>query len=138
MPAGSDRPMRQRLTAAEPSPPSVFLDVPNMAWEETKFPGIRCKTLFTDPSGMATLLMRLDPGAVVPLHEHTAIEQTYVLEGHFLDEEGECRPGQFVWRPAGNTHVAWAGPEGATILGVFLKPNIFADGQKFFTEEAKE
>ena len=77
----------------------------------------------------------LEPGAVVPLHEHTAIEQTWVLEGRFIDEEGECLPGQFVWRPSGNTHVAWAGPEGATILGVFLKPNVFADGRKFFTEE---
>ena len=135
MPDGSDRPLRQRLTAKEPSPPSVFLDVPNMPWEETKFPGIRCKTLFTDPSGMATLLMRLEPGAVVPLHEHTAIEQSYILEGRFLDEEGECGPGQFVWRPQGNTHVAWAGPEGALILGIFLKSNVFAAGQKFFTAE---
>jgi quercetin dioxygenase-like cupin family protein len=106
------------------------------AWEETKFPGIRMKMLFNDAaSGMCTMLMRLEPGAEVPLHEHTAIEQTWVIEGRFLDEEGECGPGQFVWRPPGNTHVAWAGPEGATILGVFLKPNVFADGRKFFSQE---
>jgi anti-sigma factor ChrR (cupin superfamily) len=128
--------VRQRLTVQEASPPSVFLDVPNMPWEETKFPGIRMKMLYNDPaSGMCTMLMRLEPGATVPLHEHTAIEQTYVLEGHFVDEEGECLPGQFVWRPAGNTHVAWAGAEGALILGIFLRPNIFADGRKFFSEE---
>ena len=133
---GTRNPMRQRLLADEPSPRSVFLDPASMPWEETQFPGIRCKTLFRDPSGMATLLMELDPGAVVPLHEHTAIEQTWVLAGRFLDEEGECLPGQFVWRPAGNTHVAWAGPEGATILGIFLRPNVFASGQPFFTEAA--
>jgi anti-sigma factor ChrR (cupin superfamily) len=138
MPDGAETPMRKRLTADEPSPRSVFLDVPNMPWEETKFPGIRCKTLYSDGSGMATLLLELEPGAEVPLHEHTAIEQTYVLKGHFIDEEGECLPGQFVWRPAGNTHVAWAGKEGATILGVFLKPNIFADGRPFFTAEQKK
>ena len=132
----SGRPMRRRLTADEPSPPSVFLDVPNMPWEETKFPGIRMKMLYNDAaSGMATMLMKLEPGAEVPLHEHTAIEQTWVIEGRFLDEEGECGPGQFVWRPPGNTHVAWAGPEGATILGVFLKPNVFADGRKFFSQD---
>ncbi|WP_149539191.1 cupin domain-containing protein [Siccirubricoccus phaeus] len=135
MPDGAQKPPRKRLLADEPSPASIFLDVPNMPWEETKFPGIKCKTLCTDPSGLATLLLELAPGAVVPLHEHTAIEQTYVLRGHFLDEEGECLEGQFVWRPAGNTHVAWAGPEGATILSIFLRPNIFADGRKFFTEE---
>ncbi|MBC4014339.1 cupin domain-containing protein [Siccirubricoccus deserti] len=135
MPDGTHKLPRKRLTADEPSPASVFLDVPNMPWEETKFPGIKCKTLYSDGTGMATLLLEMEPGAEVPLHEHTAIEQTYVLKGHFLDEEGECLPGQFVWRPAGNTHVAWAGAEGATVLGVFLKPNIFADGRKFFTEE---
>lgn len=138
VPAGAQPGLRRnRLTASDqPSPASVFHDVPTMPWEPTKFPGIRMKMLFNDPSsGMCTMLMRLEPGAVVPLHEHTAIEQTYVIEGRFLDEEGECGPGQFVWRPEGNTHVAWAGPEGATILGIFLRPNIFADGRKFFSEE---
>ena len=45
MPDGAAKPMRKRLMADEASPPSVYLDVPNMPWEETKFPGIRCKTL---------------------------------------------------------------------------------------------
>jgi anti-sigma factor ChrR (cupin superfamily) len=127
--------MRQRLLVPEPSPPSVFLDPASMPWEESAFAGIRSKTLYSDPSGMCTLLLKLEPGAEVPLHEHTAIEQTYVLEGRFVDEEGECLPGQFVWRPEGNTHVAWAGPEGALILGIFLRPNVFSEGQKFFTAE---
>ena len=140
MPEGTTtKPMRQRLLADAPSPASVFLDPPNMPWEPSKFPGIQTKTLYSDPdTGMATLLFKLEPGAVVPLHEHTAVEQTYVLEGRFLDEEGECLPGGFVWRPAGNTHVAWAGPEGAVILGIFLKPNHFAAGQKFFTQESSD
>ena len=125
---------RRRLLADEPAPPSVFVDAPNMPWEETRFPGIRMKLLYSDPaSGMSTILFRLDPGAEVPLHEHTALEQTYVLEGRFVDEEGECGPGQFVWRPPGSTHVARA-PEGAVILSVFMKPNHFAARQEFFTE----
>ena len=127
--------MRQRLLAPEPSLPSVFLDPASMPWEESAFPGIRSKTLYSDPSGMCTLLLKLEPGAEVPLHEHTAIEQTYVLEGRFVDEEGAWLPSQFVWRPEGNTHVAWAGPGGALILGIFLRPNVFAAGQKFFTAE---
>ena len=60
-----------------------YLDVPNMPWETTKFPGIN-------------------------------------------------GPGQFVWRPAGNQHEA-AAPNGAVLLGFFLKPNRFAYGEKFFT-----
>ena len=84
----------------KPELASHFLDVPNMPWEATKFPGIQIKVLYADDAGMTTALFKLAPGAVVPLHEHTALEQTYVLEGRLTDHEGECGPGQFVWRPA--------------------------------------
>jgi anti-sigma factor ChrR (cupin superfamily) len=107
---------------------------PQHAWEPTKFPGIRIKVLYSDDSGMTTALFKLDPGAVVPLHEHTALEQTFVLEGTLEDHEGVCGPGQFVWRPADNKHEAIA-PNGALVLGFFLKPNRFAYGEKFFTEK---
>ena len=116
-----------------PTLASRFLDVPNMPWEKTKFPGIQIKVLYSDADGITTALFKLEPGAVVPLHEHTALEQTYVLEGSLEDHEGVCGPGQFVWRPAGNQHEATA-PNGALILGFFLKPNRFAYGEKFFTE----
>jgi anti-sigma factor ChrR (cupin superfamily) len=135
MPEGTTRTARKRLLADAPSPHSVYLDVVNMSWETSKFPGIQHKVLYTDPdSGMATILFKLAPGAVVPLHEHTGVEMTYVLEGSLEDEEGVCTAGNFVWRPAGNTHEAVA-PNGAVILGVFMKPNHFAAGQKFFTEK---
>src|SRR5262249_27968531 len=113
---------------------SRYLDVPNMPWEPTKFAGIRIKVLYSDDSGITTALFKLDPGAVVLLHEHTALEQTFVLEGTLEDHEGACGPGQFVWRPAGNGHEAVA-PNGAVILGFFLKPNRFARGERFFTED---
>jgi ChrR Cupin-like domain len=62
-------------------------------------------------TGMATLLFRLASGAVVPLHEHTGVELTYVLRGSLEDEEGECT--------AGNTHETRA-PRGALLPGVFM------------------
>jgi anti-sigma factor ChrR (cupin superfamily) len=115
---------------------SRYLDVPNMPWQETRFPGIRIKVLYSEQGGITTALFKLDAGAIVPLHEHTALEQTYVLEGTLEDHEGVCGPGQFVWRPAGNCHEAVA-PNGAVILGFFLKPNRFAAGEKFFTGDAQ-
>lgn len=125
---------RRRLLADEVSPASVFVDAVNAPWATTKFPGIRMKLLFSDGAGFETMLLQMEPGAEVPLHEHTAVEQTYVLEGTFHDDEGITTAGNFVWRPAGNTHVAWAGPEGATVIGIFRAPNHFAAGQKFFTQ----
>jgi quercetin dioxygenase-like cupin family protein len=125
----------KRLLADELSPSSCYVDVANAPWETSKFPGIQHKVLYDDKSsGMSALLFKLAPGAVVPLHEHTAIEMTYVLEGTLQDDEGVCTAGNFVWRPAGSTHEAVA-PNGALILGIFMKPNHFAAGQKFFTEQ---
>jgi anti-sigma factor ChrR (cupin superfamily) len=53
------------------------------------------------------------------------IEQTYVLEGSFEDSQGVCKAGQFVWRPAGSRHEAWAGPDGGLFLAMFQVPNKF-------------
>lgn len=136
MPEGNaERPGRKRLLADEPAPPSHFVAADALPWEATKFPGIETKLLYHDAaSGMSTMLFRMAPGAVVPLHEHTAVEQTWMLEGSLVDEDGACLPGQFVWRPAGSTHVAHA-PDGAVFLSVLLRPNHFAEGQRFFTED---
>src|SRR5437868_12443059 len=99
---------------------SHFLDVENMPWEKTRYPGIEQKTLLVDPaSGLLTALMRMAPGARLPDHEHVKIEQTYVLEGTLMCPEGECKAGQFVWRPAGSRHHAWAGPNGGVFLAMF-------------------
>jgi len=134
MPDGTSVKLTKRLLADEPSPPSVYVDVVNAPWEASKFPGIQHKIMYSDDGGMAAILFKLAPGAVVPLHEHTGVEMTYVLEGTLQDDEGVCTAGNFVWRPAGNTHEAVA-PNGALILGFFMKPNHFASGKKFFTQE---
>jgi anti-sigma factor ChrR (cupin superfamily) len=107
---------------------SRFVDVGNTPWQKTELPGIEMKLLFKDDSGRSTILFKMAPGAVVPLHEHTDIEQTYILEGSLVDDQGACTAGNFVWRPAGNTHVAHS-PDGAVFLSVFLKPNKFLDVQ---------
>ena len=120
----------------DPKLATRFLDVPNMPWEATKFPGIQIKVLYSDDEGRTTALFKLAPGAVVPLHEHTALEQTFMLEGSLEDAEGSCGAGDFVWRPGGNIHVAHA-PNGAMFLSVFNRPNRFFDGTKFFTAEQR-
>ena len=114
---------------------SHYIDAAAMPWQATDFPGIEMKVLYSDrASGMSTIMFKMQPGAVVPMHEHTSIEQTYMLEGSLEDAEGSCGPGSFVWRPGGNTHVAHS-PNGAVFLSIFTKPNRFFGGEKFFTEE---
>ena len=61
----------------------------DMPWQKLRFPGCEMKTLLFDPkNGLATMLMKMEPGAVLPDHEHVLIEQTYVLEGSLVDKEG--------------------------------------------------
>jgi anti-sigma factor ChrR (cupin superfamily) len=113
---------------------STFVDASNMPWQRTDFEGIEIKMLYKDDAGRSTILFKMAPGAVVPLHEHTDLEQTFMLEGSLEDEEGKVTAGNFVWRPGGNIHVAYA-PNGAIFLSVFNKPNRFFDGTKFFTSK---
>ena len=104
---------------------SRLVDVAALPWRDTPYPGVSLKVLMEDEdSGLMTALFRWEPGAVLPLHEHMAIEQTYVLEGAFEDADGEVRAGDFVWRPAGSRHEARS-PGGALMLGIFQRPNAF-------------
>lgn len=114
---------------------SHYIDTKAMPWEPTKVKGISSKILYSDEStGMSTILFNLAPGAIVPLHEHTSIEQTYILEGSLEDHEGKAFAEHFVWRPGGNIHEAVA-PNGAVILCFFTKPNRFFSGMEFYTEK---
>ncbi len=80
-------------------------------------------------SGLLTVLLKMDPGASLPDHEHALMEQTYVLEGRLVDTEGpekglEVGPGEFVYRPAGSRHAAYT-PEGGLMVAIFQVPNKF-------------
>lgn len=111
---------------------SNIVDVAGMAWVPTRFKGIDAKVLFQDETtGMLTCLFRWAPGAALPLHEHVEIEQSYVVEGSFEDDQGVVTAGNFVSRPAGSRHTAHT-KTGAVILAFFLKPNVFIgpDGQR--------
>src|SRR5579885_2517677 len=120
---------------------SHHLKPAEMPWQKTRFPGCEMKPLMVDPSsGLATLLIRMAPGAELPDHEHVLIEQTYVLEGSLVDKEGpdtgvEVGSGEFVWRPAGSRHAAWA-PNGGTFIAIFQLPNKFFEKDGRVTDAA--
>jgi anti-sigma factor ChrR (cupin superfamily) len=100
---------------------SRFIATDQVPWIETG-PGNKMKVIYHDPaSGMLTILSRLEPGAGIPAHMHEDLEQTYVLEGSLVDDEGECTAGNFVIRAKGSRHAPMA-PNGCTMLVFFLKP----------------
>ena len=100
-----------------PDPGSRFVNVDELTWEKSQFAGIEYKTLLVDEdTGMLTALLRMAPGARLPDHEHTLLEQTFVLEGTLADDDGEVT--------AGSRHSAHA-PDGGLMIAFFLKPNRF-------------
>jgi len=104
---------------------SRYVNVSSVPWKDTNFPGIRVKVLMHDPeTGLQTVLTEMAPGSVLPHHEHTEVEQSWVLSGSLADHEGEATAGNYVWRPAGSRHTAHS-PSGALILSFFLRPNLF-------------
>ncbi len=119
--------------AALPPLASRFVAVSALPWEPSRFPGVKTKVLLVDrESGITTALVHMAPGAKLPNHEHMLIEQTYVLEGSLMCGEGECKAGDFVWRPAGSRHEAWGGAKGGLMLAMFQIPN------KFYEDDGRE
>ncbi len=84
--------------------------------------GVRARALF----GNATMLnlVELDPGAIVPEHSHPHEQMGIVLSGEivmiFEGEERPCHPMDAMHIPSGVVHGAYAGPEGAVVLDVFV------------------
>src|SRR5438105_12248108 len=83
---------------------SRFVETESVPWIENA-PGHKSKVIYYDPAtDMLTILSKLEPGARIPPHTHEDLEQTYVLEGSLLDDEGECSAGNFVIRAKGSRH----------------------------------
>ncbi|HUZ71692.1 MAG TPA: cupin domain-containing protein [Stellaceae bacterium] len=101
---------------------SRFVDIEAIPWIDTPNPGMKVKVLYYDPkTEMLTMLSKLAPGAGIPEHMHEDLEQTFVLEGALVDDEGACTAGNFVIRAKGSRHAPVA-PDGCTMLVFFNKP----------------
>ena len=74
-------------------------------------------------SGQVTSLVRYEPGAKFPEHEHPMGEEIFVLEGVFSDEHGDYPAGSYLRNPPGSRHSPFS-EEGCLI---FVKLNQFAD-----------
>ena len=114
---------------------STYVDPSAMEWRPSQFKGIQIKVLFEDQSkGEMTCLLKWEPGATLPMHKHPEIEQSFVLEGSFYDHDGICKAGEYVWRTPGSFHETHS-DEGAILLAVYRKPNVFQNTAGFYKDE---
>lgn len=97
------------------SPASEYVSVAGRPWQQ-RYPGVHWKVLHED-GDRRTVLVRYEPGAVIPRHRHLGEEQVYVLEGSVADDTGICAAGDFARRPPGCVHTVRS-PGGALVLAV--------------------
>ena len=76
----------------------------NKGWATGERPGELVRIMVDDPRGYRTMLLQVRPGPFGQAHSHDTIEQIYVLEGDFFDEEATYGPGDFVLRMPGAMH----------------------------------
>lgn len=96
-------------------PSSEYVRVAARPWLERR-PGVHWKILHEEGEHR-TVLVRYDPGAVVPRHRHLGDEQIFVVEGSLSDETGTCAAGDYARRPPGCVHSVRSA-EGALVLAV--------------------
>jgi|SRR5215471_18125583 len=103
-----------------PTTGSHYRNTDELDWQPSGTAGFWSKLLFEDPStGARTLLVRADASVFAPIHVHDEIEQIYVLEGAFYDQNREVRAGDFVCRAPGDPHLSGS-RDGALALVVYL------------------
>lgn len=105
-----------------PSSGSALRKAAEQPWQETGSAGFRIKPLMHDATrGLRTWLMEVSPGAYAPLHDHEEIEQIYVLQGSFYDQDNTYGAGDYVVRAPGAAHTAGS-EEGAMVLLFYSAP----------------
>ena len=109
--------LRDRLMAriaAEPtlSPGRLIVRSNETAWMPGPAPGVEIRLL----NKTKTMLVRLAPGARVPVHHHESSEQCLVLEGTVSDGEVTVGAGDYIFMSAGTTHNELWSPNGCTFL----------------------
>ncbi len=86
-------------------------------WWPTGLPGVWGKPLYKSRrADRETLLVRCDPGAMIPRHAHEGIEELIVLEGTLQVGDVLLRAGDYIRSMPGSDHGDAVSPEGCICL----------------------
>ena len=100
---------------------SSSFDANAQQWQDCGTDGFLIKPLMEDPvSGLRTWLMKVEAGAFSASHAHPEVEQIYVLEGSFYDQEKTYQAGEYIVRAPAAMHTA--GSETGAVVLLFYSP----------------
>jgi anti-sigma factor ChrR (cupin superfamily) len=79
--------------------------------------GVHFKQLFADPTrNTVTTLLKLQPGARMPMHRHRGIEECYVIEGDVRTNNLNLTKGDYTCAMEGSIHHPISTVNGALLL----------------------
>jgi anti-sigma factor ChrR (cupin superfamily) len=98
---------------------------PALSWRPFR-PGVDIYPLVERPEGgsPAVALLRYQPGAAVPAHQHPGHEHIFVLAGAQEDENGRYVAGSVLVSQPGSGHTVRS-PEGCVVLAIWEQPARF-------------
>ena len=100
---------------------NIDLQQDKLRWEFFR-PGVDIYRLYGDgQGGAAAALLRYQPGASVPRHDHMGFEHIFVLSGAQTDQNGEHKAGTLVINPP-NTNHSVSSQAGCIVLAIWEKP----------------
>ncbi|HPG24516.1 MAG: cupin domain-containing protein [Spirochaetaceae bacterium] len=91
----------------------VVVDTRALEWSASPSPSVFRKRLHRvgpPEAGQVTSIVRYDPGARFPAHDHPEGEEILVLEGVFSDEHGDWPAGTYLLNPEGFRHAPFSEP----------------------------
>jgi anti-sigma factor ChrR (cupin superfamily) len=98
----------------------------DLAWRPL-FDGVEIYRLYDSGStGPRAALLRYQPGARVPAHEHMGYEHIFVLSGEQADAVGSSAAGSLTINPPGTRH-SISSETGCIVLAIYEKPVKFLD-----------
>ncbi|HEY0078161.1 MAG TPA: cupin domain-containing protein [Pyrinomonadaceae bacterium] len=114
----SSQPFQSSPSASvSPVPGILTIRASEGEWQETEDAGVFVKMLFSDEAiGVYTRLVRMSPGARIPRHRHTGVEQCFVLEGDLRTIDAVNVSGDFLCAQPGTVHDELTTEQGALLL----------------------
>ena len=99
-------------------------DIESLEWIKLPFPGCTLKILGrNEETGTCGVLLKMEPGAELPPHDHPSIEQCLCLEGEIEIEGKKYGPGSYLYYPSANEHGPFkAGANGWMAFDTFDGP----------------
>ena len=120
-PADRARALRARILARAAAPGFVTVPASDEGWLEV-LPRVRVKLLYTDGTAQS-YLVRLEPGARAPAHDHPASEECIVLEGEVRYLGGSTlRAGDYEVAHEGAHHTELVSDTGALVFLRYALP----------------